>query len=123
MGTGSPEGGPGKDPVHLLASPFFLNTGMKPALYVHIPFCSAKCDYCDFFSLDRRSREDKEAFTRALVRQLSFFCDRLKIDEFPTVYIGGGTPSSIGLDRLERLLSIIANLIKKEGSESSSLFL
>ena len=81
---------------------------MKPALYVHIPFCSAKCDYCDFFSLDRRSREDKEAFTRALVRQLSFFCDRLKIDEFPTVYIGGGTPTSLTPESLEMIFSAIA---------------
>jgi oxygen-independent coproporphyrinogen-3 oxidase len=83
---------------------------MKSALYVHIPFCNAKCDYCDFYSLAKGSRDQKNAFTRALVRQLNHSCEKLDIDEFSTVYFGGGTPTSLTPESLEIIFSAINTL-------------
>lgn len=60
-------------------------------VYVHIPFCKAKCAYCAFVSSPDMSR--KERYTDALVREISEFSSRgASVD---TVYIGGGTPSCL----------------------------
>lgn len=71
-------------------------------LYIHIPFCHSKCSYCDFFSTPDRRRVDELLDT--LVRE--FEMRRGEIEEdFETVYIGGGTPSIIPAEKLQRLCS------------------
>lgn len=74
------------------------------ALYIHIPFCHSKCGYCDFFSVPRRRLTD--GFMDALCNEL-----RVRAGEWPypfeTVYIGGGTPSSLSQEQLDRLLDAI----------------
>ena len=75
-------------------------------LYLHIPFCAAKCAYCDFYSLPR-SEEKMDAYVAALCRHLeevSPQADRHRVD---TVYLGGGTPSYLGTGRLTRLLQTV----------------
>ena len=75
-------------------------------LYLHIPFCAAKCAYCDFYSLPR-SEEKMDAYVAALCRHLeevSPQADRHRVD---TVYLGGGTPSYLGAGRLTRLLQTV----------------
>lgn len=68
------------------------NRAKKPLeLYVHIPFCVKKCDYCDFLS-GPAGKERQQEYFRALMREIdaaSCFPDR----EITTVFIGGGTPS------------------------------
>ena len=81
---------------------------MKSALYVHIPFCNGKCDYCDFYSLGNGSRKQKQIFVDVLVKQLKKSCEKLQINEFSTVYIGGGTPSSLDPQSLETIFSAVA---------------
>ncbi len=64
------------------------------ALYVHWPFCAAKCPYCDFNSHVRKDDVDAMAYARALVRELETQAARL--DAKPTldsIFFGGGTPS------------------------------
>lgn len=71
-------------------------------LYVHIPFCHSKCAYCDFFSTPRRY--DTGAYVSALLAELGE--RRCEIAEpFSTIYIGGGTPSSLPLADLNRLVT------------------
>ena len=72
-------------------------------LYVHIPFCKAKCAYCDFYSL-AHSEEKMDAYTAALVRHLEEVAPRAAGMQVDTVYFGGGTPSYLGPDRLTKLL-------------------
>lgn len=79
---------------------------MKNAgLYIHIPFCSGKCPYCDFYS----SRGNVEQMDR----YISALCDEIerKSEEYPfsadTVYFGGGTPSLLGAKRLSRILDAV----------------
>jgi oxygen-independent coproporphyrinogen III oxidase len=73
-------------------------------LYVHIPFCRSKCAYCGFYSLPIADH-DIRAFSLSLLKELD--C-RLhgKID---TIYIGGGTPSSLPASELVFLLKEIIN--------------
>lgn len=80
---------------------------MRPlGLYLHIPFCKAKCIYCDFYSLPH-SKEKMDAYTAALQRDLIRWADQAKDHTVDTVYFGGGTPSYLGADRLCRLLETV----------------
>ena len=60
-------------------------------LYIHIPFCRAKCIYCDFYSLPR-SEESMDAYVAALCRDLVRRADAAKGCSVDTAYFGGGTP-------------------------------
>lgn len=71
-------------------------------LYVHIPFCHSKCAYCDFFSTPRRY--DTEAYVAALLTELESRKGEVE-EPFSTIYIGGGTPSSLPLPTLDRLVT------------------
>jgi len=72
------------------------------SLYLHVPFCERRCEYCDFVSLPGRDREAEyvEAL-RAEIRGLAARLGRLELD---TVFVGGGTPSFVDPDRLAGVL-------------------
>lgn len=75
----------------------------SPGLYIHIPFCRARCGYCDFFSCtDTGIMGD---FLQALSREMALW--RGEFPPFDTVYIGGGTPSLLGPGDLGRLLDCV----------------
>ena len=76
------------------------------SLYLHIPFCVKKCDYCDFLSAPA-SLEVQEQYLRALYSEI-----RAKADDFSgymvkTVFIGGGTPSILKPEQLCDLLKCV----------------
>ena len=75
-------------------------------VYIHIPFCKSKCDYCDFYSLAGRE-EEMDHYQKALIAQLRSFAPRLKGRVADTIYFGGGTPSYYGEKRLRELLVLI----------------
>ena len=72
-------------------------------LYIHIPFCIKKCDYCDFLS-GPVSRAGQEAYVYALLREIKEAASREK-RPVSTLFIGGGTPSVLPVDLMELLLS------------------
>lgn len=76
-------------------------------LYIHIPFCKAKCAYCDFYSLER-SEERMGAYAAALEASLRAAASKAVGYAVDTVYFGGGTPSFFGAPRLAALLEAIA---------------
>ncbi len=76
---------------------------MRAGIYVHIPFCRSKCGYCDFHSVARIDLADD--YLTALQGEIAERIDRGWT--YPTVYIGGGTPSVLGRDRLSRLFKIL----------------
>ena len=119
-------------------------------LYVHVPFCAVRCDYCEFYSVPlgaagerpgdarapyrvvrpagtpRRACEppflmrhppprDREAlldrFVAALVAEWERERARLGVERLETVFVGGGTPSLLGRERLERLLEPLEALL------------
>ena len=80
------------------------------ALYIHIPFCSSICLYCDFTKL---LYQDGWAFAylEALLEELDL---KYKNKKFSTIYIGGGTPNCLPLPLLERLLKAIQPHLRKK---------
>lgn len=74
-------------------------------LYVHVPFCEAKCSYCHFAIDPRRPGEDRqERYLRALLLEIRSREPGVPAD---TAYFGGGTPTLLSLDRLERVLAAL----------------
>lgn len=77
----------------------------KAGLYIHIPFCLKKCRYCDFLSFEGSSRELREAYTDALVKELACYSGNGKRPAVDTVFIGGGTPSILATGEIGRILA------------------
>ena len=70
-------------------------------IYIHIPFCKSRCKYCDFFSTTHL--EKREQYVEALLCE---WHDRQKeiSDPIRTLYIGGGTPSTLDIDSLQLIV-------------------
>ncbi|MCI8539543.1 MAG: radical SAM family heme chaperone HemW [Oscillospiraceae bacterium] len=82
---------------------------VMPALgiYIHIPFCRSKCDYCDFYSLACGDKNVMDRYQRALLAHVEELAPRAENHVVDSVYIGGGTPSYYGADRIKALLKLI----------------
>lgn len=73
------------------------------SLYIHIPFCESICDYCDFTKLQYFHN-----FAVSYINQLKNELDSLKINRrLKTIYIGGGTPTSLEDELFEKVLSFL----------------
>ncbi|MYE06819.1 MAG: radical SAM family heme chaperone HemW [Chloroflexi bacterium] len=80
-------------------------------LYIHVPFCTVKCSYCDFNSY--AGIEDMQAeWEAAALTELSLWAPRLRGREVSTVFIGGGTPSLLPGESIERLLDATDSQLK-----------
>lgn len=76
-------------------------------LYVHVPFCRSKCAYCDFFSVVPPNAELTERYVNALILHMQSYRRGARDYAPDTVYIGGGTPTSLEPDLLIRLIRAI----------------
>ena len=78
--------------------------GRRPfeSLYVHVPFCHGKCDYCAFYSLGSYGRAEQEAYIRRMLNEMTERSNNCAI--LRSVFFGGGTPTALDDDLFERLL-------------------
>ena len=76
-------------------------------LYIHIPFCETRCHYCDFFST-ARGKDRVSGYIETLRQEL--IDQRPLLAQLETVYIGGGTPTYIGVESLKELLDAVSSL-------------
>lgn len=85
-------------------------------LYIHIPFCASRCVYCGFYSTTLPALRD--AYVDALCQELTLRAEELPADEaITTIYLGGGTPSQLTTDQLDRLFSYIYKLYRSQPVE------
>jgi len=75
------------------------------SLYIHIPFCVRKCDYCDFYSACDLTIQNQ--LLGQIPRQMRELCSLYGIDSFRTLYLGGGTPGLVDTEALGRLLDAV----------------
>lgn len=73
------------------------------SLYVHIPFCIKKCNYCDFLSFAGCSMVEQETYMQQLFREIECYRDVSKDYVVKTIFIGGGTPSVLQEELVEQL--------------------
>ena len=80
---------------------------MENSIYLHIPFCVRKCDYCDFLSFPGALCPDdiKAAYVDALIREIKLMPKAA--DRISTVYIGGGTPSLLDPSYMDRIMTTL----------------
>lgn len=80
------------------------------AVYVHVPFCVAKCDYCDFYSVPLSGTDSRPgAYVRAVLAELELRRDEIALP-LQSVFLGGGTPTALEPELLGRLLGNLAEL-------------
>lgn len=85
------------------------------ALYLHIPFCVKRCDYCDFATEAIKQESHRiDAYIEDLCLQIRRKAKEGELAEIQTVYVGGGTPSFIGLSRLSMLFYTLSLSMRLE---------
>lgn len=82
-------------------------------LYLHIPFCKSKCAYCDFFSTPASQPVDE--YVDALVGELKLRMGEIPEEGIFTIYVGGGTPTSLSLTQMTRLCGGMRSVLTDMG--------
>ena len=93
---------------------------LKPlGIYVHVPFCRSKCEYCDFYSLGGGlNQESMDLYLDAIIAHIKEASQRAVGYSVDTVYFGGGTPSFFGAQGLIRILTEIdKRFLLEKGAE------
>ena len=80
-------------------------------LYLHVPFCPFRCGYCNLFSAASPDSELVDAYLEAIRRQAGQVRRSLGEASFAQLAIGGGTPTFLGVSRLERLLALARDVM------------
>ena len=84
-----------------------------PALYVHIPFCTSFCPYCDFPKAFYE--EDRiEPYFSSLYKEIKAKAE----GPYDTIYVGGGTPTCVSPEKLDEYLSLLRNYLAENGEFS-----
>ena len=76
-------------------------------IYIHVPFCRSKCQYCDFYSLTEQEDALLDGYLDAVcqhIREAGVLAEQYQVD---TVYFGGGTPSFFGAEGLAAILATV----------------
>lgn len=90
------------------------------SIYVHIPFCRRKCNYCSFYSLTDLSLI--ELYLKSLGIELSIYKDEItnRKSVYKTIYFGGGTPSVFNASEMEKLLSLFNSICELKNLDECS---
>lgn len=85
--------------------------GSGISLYIGIPFCPTRCLYCSFTSYPLDKYVNKvDDYVDALIKELKFLGDMANGKRLDSIYIGGGTPTSLSAEQLDRLMSCVGNI-------------
>ena len=84
----------------------------KSGIYIHFPFCNVKCGYCDFYSIVNR-KETIPYFIESVIKEIDLYFNSNDLNklEFDTIFLGGGTPSLIEPDYIEKIFKTLSNHI------------
>ena len=81
-------------------------------IYVHIPFCRSKCQYCDFYSVTCRDEKVLNQYRKAVCRHIKEAASQAEDYLVDTIYFGGGTPSYFGEQNLVKILDAIRSYFR-----------
>ena len=76
-------------------------------IYIHVPFCRSKCQYCDFYSVSSKKDCDFDGYLSAICTHIKETGPQTPNHIVDTVYFGGGTPSFLGAEGLAMILSAV----------------
>lgn len=75
-------------------------------LYIHIPFCVSKCNYCDFNSF-KLNKELKDRYIKDLKKEMILYKDEFREKEITSIFLGGGTPSILESEEIREIFFYI----------------
>ena len=78
-----------------------------PGIYIHVPFCESRCAYCDFYSTTLMRH--RNAYVAMVCRELQLRLPELQGAPIETIYLGGGTPSTLTIEELSSILTSLRN--------------
>jgi len=78
------------------------------SIYIHIPFCERKCNYCDFYSIE--NHEGVQSFLAALTSEIDLSSRYFSEEPVETIYIGGGTPSILDPEDVRKILKSVSGI-------------
>ncbi len=88
--------------------PFLTRKNKSPlGIYIHVPFCRSKCQYCDFYSLTDKDDRLMDGYLDAVIAHIREFGPQAPGYLVDTVYFGGGTPTFFGADGMAAILTAI----------------
>ena len=88
--------------------PIFSRKKKTPlGIYIHVPFCRSKCQYCDFYSLTQKDDRLMDGYLDAVCEHIRETGPQAPAYQVDTVYFGGGTPSFFGADGMAAILTTI----------------
>jgi hypothetical protein len=88
------------------AAALFAQRSVMPgtySLYLHIPFCKTLCSFCYFHVLPGGSDDEKATYVGYMLREMALYRQALRGQRCESIYIGGGTPTSLDDATLARL--------------------
>lgn len=85
-------------------------------IYIHIPFCKSRCAYCGFYSTTYSSMQDE--YVDALISELHMRKEYIASQRVRTIYIGGGTPSVLSPENIERLCRSLLEFACERNTQS-----
>lgn len=90
-------------------------------IYIHIPFCKQKCNYCDFYSL-KWNDESENKFIEAIINEINNYKEKLhdnyKVD---TIFFGGGTPTIVKPENLKRIIEHLSKILEIDKNSEISM--
>lgn len=97
-----------------------MNKRKQMELYIHIPFCVKKCQYCDFLSFPA-DESTQNAYVEALLREIAYYGPKCLDYRVTTVYIGGGTPSWLREDAIEKIMGAVQTAFRLDSDVEVSI--
>lgn len=84
-------------------------------LYVHVPFCQARCKFCEYVVMDNPSDAASETYVEYLLKEIEMYREIIKDKPIVGYDLGGGTPSYLSIDNLTKITNSIKSFNLKEG--------
>lgn len=84
-------------------------------LYVHVPFCQARCRFCEYVVLDKPETGDPDVYTEHLLKEIEMYREIIGDKPIVGYDLGGGTPSYLSIENLERITASIKKFNLKDG--------
>jgi len=81
-----------------------MNVNNSLGMYIHIPFCINKCNYCDFYSVPLTDKTYLDKYTEALIKEITIKSNAMPDVKLESIYLGGGTPSLLNVRQVKEIL-------------------
>ena len=92
----------------------YSKTPRDLGLYVHIPFCVRKCNYCDFLSAPAAGEVQRQ-YTEAVITDIESYRGKAECYRVPSIFFGGGTPSCIDAEYIKRIMEALFSVFYIDG--------